>query len=209
MSKKEIVEMVRKQIIERNIGDEKIHKAFLEVDRLLFVPKEYRNLAYNDSPVPIGYGQTISQPAMVAEMLSECKIEEENKVLEVGSGSGYVLALLYKLKAIPFGIERIKGLAEKIEDNLKNAGIYGVKIKLGDGSLGWEEYSPFDRIIVSASTPKIPEPLIQQLKDGGILVAPVGGDYLQYLTILKKNKDKIDVEKKTPCIFVPLLKDIS
>jgi protein-L-isoaspartate(D-aspartate) O-methyltransferase len=205
MSKDDLFLMVQNQIISRKIGDEKIHRAFLEVERANFVRDEDKKFAYQDSPLSIGFGQTISQPAMVAEMLYEAKIEEGQKVLEVGSGSGYLLALLHRLKAIPYGVERIKELAEKIEKNLAKEGIMVIKVKIGDGYFGWKEYSPFDRIIVSAATPKIPEPLIDQLKIGGILVAPVGLESVQYLTVLKKDKDEIKIEKKTPCVFVPLI----
>ncbi|MFB3851916.1 MAG: protein-L-isoaspartate(D-aspartate) O-methyltransferase [Acidobacteriota bacterium] len=207
MSKKEIEFMVESQIKARGIGDERIHRAFLEVDRRFFVPEEYISKSYGDHPVSIGSGQTISQPAMVAEMLWEAQIKEGDKVLEVGSGSGYVLALLYKLGANPFGIERIEELARKIPQNLKKAGIPEIPVKIGDGALGWGENSPFDKIIVSAAAPYIPKQLIKQLKTGGIIVAPIGSKYIQRLTVLKKSDEGTQTEQKTPCVFVPLISD--
>lgn len=207
MSKKEIEFMVESQIKARGIGDERIHRAFLEVDRRCFVPEEYILKSYGDHPVSIGSGQTISQPAMVAEMLWEAQIKEGDKVLEVGSGSGYVLALLYKLGANPFGIERIEELARKIPQNLKKAGIPEIPVKIGDGALGWGENSPFDKIIVSAAAPYIPKQLIKQLKTGGIIVAPIGSKYIQRLTVLKKSDEGTQTEQKTPCVFVPLISD--
>lgn len=207
MVKKDLEEMVKTQIIDRKIGDEKIHKAFLEVDRIHFVPEAYRGMAYEDHPLSIGYGQTISQPAMVAEMLYEAQIEKGMKVLEIGSGSGYVLALLYKLGAIPYGVERIEELAKRIKENLKKAGIPEIPVKIGDGAYGFKEFSPYDRIIISAATNKIPEPLFDQLKVGGLLVAPVGGDFWQKLTIFKKEEKEIKVIEKGGCVFVPLITD--
>lgn len=207
MSKKEIEFMVQNQIKSRGIEDERIIRSFLEVDRRFFIPEEYRSESYEDHPVSIGYGQTISQPVMVAEMLWEAQIKEGDKVLEVGAGSGYVLALLYKLGANPFGIERIEELAREIPENLKNAGIPEIPIKIGDGALGWEENSPFDKIIVSAAAQSIPKQLIKQLKTGGLIVAPIGSQYIQRLTILKKTEEGIQTEQKTPCVFVPLISD--
>jgi len=207
MSKKEIEFMVESQIKARGIGDERILRAFLEVDRKYFVPKEYISEAYDDHPVSIGYCQTISQPVMVAEMLVEAKINEGEKVLEVGAGSGYLLALLYKLGAIPFGIERIEELGRRILENLKNAGIPEIPVKIGDGALGWKEMSPFDKIIVSAAAPSIPKELINQLKTGGLIVAPIGSQHIQMLTVLKKTEEGTQTEQKTPCVFVPLISE--
>lgn len=209
MSKKDLEFMVENQIKERKIGDERIHRAFLEVDRRFFIPEENISKSYQDHPVSIGWGQTISQPAMVAEMLWEAKIKEGDKVLEVGAGSGYVLALLHKLGAIPFGIERIAELARKIPDNLRKAGIPEIPIKTGDGTRGWKENCPFDKIIVSAATPFIPKELVKQLKVGGIIVAPVGSQHIQRLTVLKKTEKGTETEQKTPCVFVPLISEKS
>lgn len=209
MSKREIELMIENQLRARGIKDGKILQAFFDVDRKFFVPKEYLDKAYGDHPVPIGYGQTISQPLMVAEMLCEAKIKEGHKVLEIGSGSGYVLALLFKLGAVPYGIERIRELAEKIPLNLQKAGILEIEVKIGDGTFGWIEKSPFDRIILSAASLKVPEKVLEQLKEGGIIVAPLGQSYMQRLTIIKKTEKGFEKEEKTPCVFVPLISDIN
>lgn len=205
MSKKELEFMVESQIKARGIKNERILNAFLSVDRRFFVPSDFSSDAYKDSPVPIGFGQTTSQPVMIAEMLEEAKIKEGEKVLEVGAGSGYLLALLHKLGAIPFGVERISELAERSQKNLKRAGINEIPIKVGDGTLGWKEESPFDKIIVSAAASEIPEELLEQLKVGGILLAPVGSSYIQRLTVVRKTETGFSKEHKTPCVFVPLI----
>ncbi|MCX7829830.1 MAG: protein-L-isoaspartate(D-aspartate) O-methyltransferase [Acidobacteria bacterium] len=207
MSKKDIEFMVESQIKARGIENEKILLAFAEVDRKCFVPEEYISESYEDHPISIGFGQTISQPAMVAEMLSEANIDEGNRVLEVGAGSGYVLALLHKLGAIPFGVERIKDHAQRIPKNFRKAGVPEIPVKIGDGTKGWKEKSPFDRIIVSAASSDIPEELIKQLTVGGILVAPIGSSYVQRLTVATKTEKGLKIEQKTPCVFVPLIPD--
>jgi len=197
--------MVESQIKARGIKNERILNAFLSVDRRFFVPSDFSSDAYKDSPVPIGFGQTTSQPVMIAEMLEEAKIKEGEKVLEVGAGSGYLLALLYKLGALPYGIERIKELGEKIKENLKKAGIVDIPVKIGDGTLGWKEESQFDKIIVSASASRIPEELLNQLKVEGILLAPIGSSYIQRLTIVRKTEKGLFAEQKSSCVFVPLI----
>lgn len=209
MSKREIELMIENQLRARGIKDEKILQAFSDVDRKFFVPKEYLDRAYGDHPVSIGYDQTISQPLIVAEMLCEAKIKEGHKVLEIGAGSGYVLALLFKLGAVPYGIERIRELAKKIPLNLQQAGIPEIEVKIGDGTFGWIEKSPFDRIIISAASSKVPEKVLEQLKEGGIIVAPLGPSYMQRLTIIKKTEKGFEKEEKTPCVFVPFISDVN
>ncbi len=196
--------MVEKQIIARGIKDECVINAMLKVPRHLFIPEQYRHYAYSDSPVPIGYGQTISQPYIVALMTEELNVSSTDRVLEVGTGSGYQAAILAGLASEVYTIEIIEPLAKEAEARLKKLGYKNVKVKVGDGYLGWKEYSPFDRIIVTCAPTEIPEPLIEQLKDGGIMVIPVGSRGFQYLYRVKKVMGKIETEKITPVSFVPL-----
>ncbi len=207
--------LVEKLVREGVIRSEKVKRAMLRVPRELFVPEHLRELAYEDTPLPIGYGQTISAPHMVAMMLEEAELDEGMKVLEVGTGSGYNAALIAEIVA-PRGsrrpghvytIERIPELAERAKRNLERAGYADrVTVIVGDGSKGYPPAAPYDRIIVTAAAPDIPRPLIDQLKPGGILVIPVGSRYHQYLLKVRKKPDgSIEVKKVTPCIFVPLV----
>jgi len=211
--REQLIENLRKEGI---IRSEKVEKAFRRVPRELFVPEEYREYAYFDEPLPIGYGQTISAPHMVAIMTEELSFEIGWRVLEVGTGSGYQSAIIAEIVAPSeeprerwghvFTVERIKPLAEKARENLKRAG-YGerVTVLVGDGSLGYPEASPYDGIIVTAAAPRIPEALIEQLKPGGRLVIPVGDRYFQRLHVVSKKADKLEVKIKDPCVFVPLI----
>jgi len=203
---RELMEMLEKQIRLRGIGDSRVWKAFELVDRANFVPDSEKDYAYEDRPIPIGYGQTTSQPAMIAEMLAEMDVREGEKVLEVGAGSGYLLALLYRLGAKPYGIERIEELASGINGHLEKEKIPPLPLKTGDGSIGWQEEAPFDKIVISAAAPTLPPELADQLKAGGIMVAPIGNRSLQRLTVIRKNREGvITVEQKTLCVFVPLV----
>ena len=198
--------MVEDQLIARGITDELIIKAFLRVPRHLFVPPSLQKEAYNDYPLPIGGGQTISQPYMVAIMLEEADLSPEHRVLEVGTGSGYQTALLAEIVREVYSIERIQELAVKAEKILNQLGYKNVKIKVGDGTLGWEEYAPFDRIIVTAGAPKVPDSLKKQLsRNGGKMVIPVGSRHMQALTVVTRKGEDLFVEKSAPCVFVPLL----
>jgi len=211
--KEQLIENLKKEGI---IRSEKVEKAFRKVPRELFVPEEYREYAYFDEPLPIGYGQTISAPHMVAIMTEELSPEIGWRVLEVGTGSGYQSAIIAEIVAPSeeprerwghvFTVERIKPLAERAKENLKRAG-YGerVTVLVGDGSLGYPEASPYDGIIVTAAAPRIPEALIEQLKPGGRLVIPVGDRYFQRLNVVSKRTDKLEVKIKDPCVFVPLI----
>ena len=205
MANKDLMQMLKRQIVLRGIGDEKVWKAFENVDRASFVPGDDKESAYEDRPLSIGFGQTTSQPAMIAEMLAEMDIQKGDKVLEVGAGSGYLLALLYRLGANPYGIERIEALAKRINDNLEKEGIPPLPVKTGDGSAGWIEEHPFDKIVISAAAPTVPPVLIDQLKVGGIMVAPIGNSSLQRLTVIRKRRETLIVEEKTLCVFVPLI----
>ncbi|HNQ79229.1 MAG TPA: protein-L-isoaspartate(D-aspartate) O-methyltransferase [Acidobacteriota bacterium] len=206
MGNRELMEMLDRQIRLRGIGDSRVWKAFEMVDRANFVPESEKDYAYQDRPLSIGYGQTTSQPAMIAEMLAELEIGEGEKVLEVGAGSGYLLALLYRLGANPYGIERIEELASRINGHLEKEKIPTLPIRTGDGSIGWQEEAPFDKIIISAASQIVPPELTDQLRPGGTMVAPIGNKSLQRLTVIRKDKDgNITVEQKTLCVFVPLV----
>ena len=198
-------EMVKTQIISRGIKDVRVIEAFLKVPRHKFIPERNIQEAYEDHPLPIGEGQTISQPYMVALMTECLKLKGEEKVLEIGTGSGYQTAILAELAREVYSIERIPSLAEKAKIVLEELGYKNVKIKIGDGTLGWEEYSPYEGIIVTAGSPEIPPPLISQLKENGRLVIPLGDSFSQVLTVVEKVEGKIKQEEICGCIFVPLV----
>ncbi len=207
---------MEKLVREGVIRSERVKRAMLRVPRELFVPEEYRLYAYEDHPLPIGYGQTISAPHMVALMCEEADLREGMKVLEVGTGSGYHAAVLAEIvaprespvKGHVYTIERIPELAERAKENLAKAGYSDrVTVIVGDGSKGYPPAAPYDRIIVTAAAPDIPKPLVEQLKHGGKMVIPIGElYYMQFLYVVtKKCSGDIKVEKKTPCMFVPLI----
>ncbi len=197
-------EMVESQIIARGVKDPRVIKAILEVPRHAFVPPEYIDQAYNDYPLPIGAGQTISQPYMVAVMTELLEVQDDNKVLEIGTGSGYQTAILAKLAKEVYTVERIPELSQRAQRILRKLGITNVHFKVGDGSEGWPEHAPYDRIIVTAAAPDIPEPLEEQLKGGGIIVIPIGDIGGQILVKGIKKNGKILKEELFPCAFVPL-----
>lgn len=197
--------MVDYQLIPRGIKDERVIAAMRKVPRHLFVPDFVRHSAYDDMALPIGDDQTISQPYMVAVMTELLELKGDEKVLEVGTGSGYQAAILAELSRKVYTIERISTLAEEARKRLTTLGYENVNVIVGDGTKGLEEESPFDRIIVTAATPKIPDPLINQLKEGGIIVAPVGERFSQVLIKGKKEKGTLIEEYHTPCVFVPLI----
>ncbi len=200
------IKMVREQLRGRGIEDEKVLKAMENVKRHEFVDEALRLQAYNDIALPIGYGQTISQPYTVAKLTSALKVEEGMKVLEVGTGSGYQAAVLAELKAEVYSVERIQPLYFKALRTLNRLRYFNVKLRLGDGTLGWPEEAPFDRILVSAGGPKVPEPLIEQLKMGGILVMPVGEKKgTQRLIRIVKKEKRILREDLGPVKFVDLI----
>lgn len=197
--------MVDYQLIPRGIKDERVIAAMRKVPRHLFVPDFMRHSAYDDMALPIGDDQTISQPYMVAVMTELLELKGDERVLEVGTGSGYQAAVLGELAREVYTIERFASLAEAARNRLIDLGYQNVYVIVGDGTKGLEDKSPFDRIIVTAAAPKIPEPLIIQLKDGGIIVAPVGERFSQILIKGKKEKDVLIEEYHTPCVFVPLV----
>jgi protein-L-isoaspartate(D-aspartate) O-methyltransferase len=204
LKRKQLVEHLRTQLFSESVLD-----AFSNVKRECFVPEALQESAYLDEALSIGHGQTISQPSTIAQMLQLLEIEPGMKVLETGSGSGYVLALLKEMggkKGKVFGIELLPELVERSKKNLACNGSKGISVMQGDGSLGWKEKKPFDRILVSAACPFIPKPLFEQLKEGGLAVAPVGDAGFQTLTTLQKVKGKPFKKEflDSYFVFVPL-----
>jgi len=200
-------QMVQDQIIARGVKDTATLHAMRKVPRHEFVPPELIGYAYDDTPLPIGSEQTISQPYIVAYMTESINPQKDQKILEVGTGSGYQAAVLAEIVDSVYTIEILPELAETASERLKQLGYRNIKVRCGDGYAGWEEAAPFDAIIVTAAAEDIPQPLIEQLKDGGIIVIPVGSMMsIQALTIVKKHGN--DLEKKTvlPVRFVPLIR---
>lgn len=196
--------MVQNQIVERGITDSETLKAMRKVPRHLFVPPDLMDQAYDDNPLPIGNGQTISQPYIVAYMTEVCKPSKRKKVLEIGTGSGYQAAILAEIADTVYTIEIIPELAEKSSNTLSNLGYKNIKCKVGDGYNGWPENAPFDIIVVTAAANAVPEPLINQLAENGRLVIPVGQPWLvQELILLVKNNGKIKESRLASVRFVP------
>jgi protein-L-isoaspartate(D-aspartate) O-methyltransferase len=196
--------MVEKQLIARGIHDDRIIAAMLKVPRHEFVPGKYRQYAYQDTPLPIGYDQTISQPYIVALMTEELNLSSADRVLEVGTGSGYQAAVLAEIVQEVYSIEIVGPLGRSARDRLEALGYKNIHVKIGDGYEGWEEHAPFDRIIVTCAPTEIPQPLVDQLKEGGIMVIPVGTAGFQYLYRVKKVSGKPETEEVIPVSFVPL-----
>jgi len=200
-----LIDRLKKRIGVDHISEQVLH-AMMSVPRHLFVRKSDIAHAYDDYPLPIGYGQTISAPHIVAIMCTLLDVEKGMNILEIGGGSGYHAAVLAELTGpdgMVYSIERIPELAEFARDNLRNAGYPNAAVMTGDGTLGLPEYAPYDRILVACAAPAIPPPLIDQLKRGGKMVIPIG-DYMQELYIVRKN-DVISKEKSGGVIFVPLI----
>ncbi len=199
-------EMVRSQIVTRGISSSRVIDAMQKVPRHRFVPNDYLLFAYSDQPLPIGEGQTISQPYVVAYMTESLDIQPGDKVLEIGTGSGYQAAVLAEMKAEVYSIELIGSLSENAGKILMELGYPEVHLKTGDGYQGWPEFAPFDAIIVTCSPGKIPPPLQQQLAEGGKMIIPVGElNSIQYLYLLEKVKGKIIQKNVMPVRFVPML----
>lgn len=198
-------EMVREQLIPRGIEDERVLVCFSKVKREVFVPAELKEDAYGDFPLSIGEGQTISQPYMVALMTQCLELTGNEKVLEIGTGSGYQTAILAELTKQVYSIERIRTLAKRAEKTLEKLNYTNIKILVGDGTLGWKEFSPYDRILVTAAAGEIPSPVIDQLKEKGIMVIPVGSIYSQDLKVIEKGKRRPKVKTVERCVFVPLI----
>jgi protein-L-isoaspartate(D-aspartate) O-methyltransferase len=196
--------MVNEQIISRGIHDERLLDALCRLPRHWFVPEEYTNIAYSDGPLPIGHGQTISQPYIVALMTELLELQGDETVLEVGTGSGYQAALLAILAKQVHTIERHEGLAEKAEKVLSKLGLTNVVVHVGDGTLGLPKYAPFKAIMITAAAPRVPQPLFDQLDEAGCIVLPEGGAGGQILDRWRKQGGKYKQEHITPVAFVPL-----
>jgi protein-L-isoaspartate(D-aspartate) O-methyltransferase len=200
--------MVAEQIAARGVHDETVLQAMRTVPRHVFMPEGERRHAYADRPVPIGYGQTISQPYIVAYMTQMATVGAASRVLEIGAGSGYQAAVLAQIVAQVYTIEIIPELAQWAESRLSHAGYKNVTVRNGDGYYGWSEHGPFDAIVVTAAAPHIPPPLIEQLKDGGRMVIPVGTPYMtQMLVLVTKQGGEVRTENLLPVRFVPLTRN--
>ena len=195
--------MVEEQIIARGIQDTNVINAMLRVERHKFVPMEYEKYAYNDGPLPIGEGQTISQPYIVALMTEALKLKKGERVLEIGTGSGYQAAVLSLIVKEVYTIEILPLLANSAQHRLESLGYKNVYVRCGDGFLGWSDKAPFDGIIITCAAPRVPEPLIDQLAEGGRLVMPEGDEW-QMLVLYKKIKNKLLKEELLPVRFVPM-----
>ncbi len=199
------LKMVDEQLAGQGIRDERVLSAFRRIPRHLFVPDTMIDQAYENHPVAIGQGQTISQPYMVACMSEALALQGGEKVLEIGSGSGYQTAVLKALGADVYTIERLPELSERARTAVERAGLPGVRYRVGDGSRGWPEEAPFDRVIVTAGAPTMPVSLVEQLKDGGSMVIPVGGEEAQDLLLVRRGQGRVTRERICSCVFVKLL----
>ncbi len=196
--------MVREQLEARGIEDPAVLRAMLEVPRHAFVPEEVAAMAYGDHPLPIGHDVTISQPYIVALMTELAQVEPGDRVLDVGTGSGYQAAVLAHMGAVVHGIEIIEPLAERAALQLAHLGYDDVRIKAGDGYGGWSEHAPFDAIIVAAAPDHVPPALVEQLAVGGRLVLPVGGGRAQQLVVVTRTADGFTRQAVAPVMFVPM-----
>jgi protein-L-isoaspartate(D-aspartate) O-methyltransferase len=198
--------MVAEQIKARGVRDPRVLEALIRVPRDLFIPDDSRSGAYDDRPIPIGYGQTISQPYIVGYMTEALQVEPSHRVLEIGTGCGYQTAVLAELSGEVYSIERISALGERARRTLESLGYANVHVRVGDGYAGWPEHAPFDRILAAAAPPEIPPALLEQLAGGGILVMPVGVDN-QELRVLKKHEDRLELLSTLAVRFVPMIAD--
>ena len=193
------------QIASKNVKDKKILEAFRKVPRHLFLPENMRPRSYEDKPFPIGADQTISQPSLVAQMIEQLSLPSHARVLEVGTGSGYETALLAELVSEVYSVERIASLAESARRLLNDQGYKNIEVRVGDGTNGWPEKAPFDGILVAASAPMLPEPLLNQLIEGGRLIIPIGSVASQTLTMVIRKEGRFTAHDLCKCLFVPLI----
>lgn len=196
-------EMVVNQIEARGVRDPRVLAAMMEVERHKFVPSSQQRAAYEDGPLPIGSGQTISQPYIVALMSELAKLDPDARVLEIGTGSGYQAAVLSAIASEVYSIEIIESLGNQARLRLAELGFKNVQVRIGDGYQGWPEHAPFDAILVTAAPDHVPQPLVDQLKIGGRLVIPVG-DFYQELEVITRTENGVATEKVIPVRFVPM-----
>ena len=201
--------MIKNQLQSRGIRDDAVLKVMRSVERHNFVPENYRDRAYSDGPLPIGHGQTISQPYIVAFMTEQLQVSSQHKVLEIGTGSGYQGAILGELAKHVFTIEIIPELAEGAKNILNHLSYKNITVRAGDGYKGWPEEAPFERIMVTAAPTEVPQTLVDQLAPGGRMILPVGAQFLvQYLWVIEKDdQGTVTKEKILPVRFVPMVKE--
>jgi protein-L-isoaspartate(D-aspartate) O-methyltransferase len=197
--------MVKTQLVPRGISDQKVLEAMAKIHRHLFVEEALIGEAYNDHPLPIGHKQTISQPYIVALMTEALELKGTEKVLEIGTGSGYQTAILAELSGAVYTVERIEPLLVKSKQLLQELGYTNIQFKVSDGTVGWQEFAPYDAIMVTAGAPKIPQPLLDQLADGGRMVIPIGNRYSQDLIRMKRDKNRFQEKNLGGCRFVDLV----
>ncbi len=197
--------MVETQLVPRGITDHGVLEAMSRVPRHMFVGPGMEQSAYGDHALPIGEGQTISQPYMVALMTQALRLSGREKVLEIGTGSGYQTAILAELASQVFSVERVRPLAERARQTLESLGYSNIAIMVGDGTVGWSEFAPFDRVMITAGAPVVPESVLDQLADPGIMAVPVGTQSMQNLRVIEKRDGATTVQDAGSCVFVPLL----
>jgi len=201
--------MVKEQIAMRGVTDERVLRAMRKVPREQFVPEQIRGQSYSDGPLPIGYDQTISQPFVVAFMTEKLRLRPTDRVLEIGTGSGYQAAILAELAAKVYTIEIVEPLGKKAAETLQQLGYKNVQVKIGDGYQGWPEYAPFDAVIVTCAPNHVPQPLVEQIKEGGRIIIPVGPTGDQTLYLLEKKNGRLEQRNALPVSFVPMTGEAS
>lgn len=197
--------MVQHQLEAWGIADVRVLDAMRRVPRELFVPADERDAAYFDGALPIGEGQTISQPFVVAYMTEMLRLQGDEKALEIGTGSGYQTAVLSLLAAEVYTVERIARLSRQAQEALAQFGVINAHFRVGDGSLGWPEHAPYDAVLVTCAAPAVPQPLVEQLADGGRLIVPVGPRGYQDLVLVRKQGEGVVQDRLSPVAFVPLI----
>ena len=202
-------QMVKEQIAIRGVTDERVLRAMRKVPREQFVPEQIRGQSYSDGPLPIGYDQTISQPFVVAFMTEKLGLHPTDRVLEIGTGSGYQAAILAELAAKVYTIEIVEPLGKRAAQTLQRLGYKNVQVKIGDGYRGWPEHAPFDAVIVTCAPDHVPQPLVEQIKEGGRIIIPVGPAGDQTLYLLEKKNGRLERRNVLPVSFVPMTGEAS